>query len=87
VKRTWEVRSGADLGRAIADIRRSRGLTQKELATESSLSRAYLAQIETGRSGSLIEKTLRVLRRLGATITVTVEIGEGNGNGNGNGEA
>jgi transcriptional regulator with XRE-family HTH domain len=77
MRRTWEIRSGADLGRAIADIRHTNGMTQAELAAQTSLSRDYLAQIEAGRSGSLIEKMLRVLRRLGATVTVTVEFGQG----------
>jgi HTH-type transcriptional regulator / antitoxin HipB len=73
MQRVWEVRSGADLGRAIADIRRSRGLTQGQLAGNASLSRDYLSKIENGRSGFLLEKTLRVLRRLGATVTITVD--------------
>jgi transcriptional regulator with XRE-family HTH domain len=74
MRRTWEIRSGADLGRAIADIRHIRGLTQAELAAHTSLSRNYLAQIEAGRSGTLIEKMLRALRRLGANVTITVEL-------------
>jgi DNA-binding XRE family transcriptional regulator len=36
---TWQVLSGADLGRAIADIRQARGLTQSELAANAALSR------------------------------------------------
>jgi transcriptional regulator with XRE-family HTH domain len=73
-QRTWQVRSGADLGRAIADIRQARGLTQSELAVSAALSRDYLAHIEAGRSASLLEKLLRLLRRLGATVTITVDI-------------
>lgn len=71
-QRTWQVRSGPDLGRAIADIRRARGLTQSQLAAEAALSRDYVAQIEAGRSASLLEKLLRLLRRLGATVTITI---------------
>ena len=70
--RTWVVRSGDDLGRAIADIRRSRGLTQAELAATAGIERPYLAKIETGRSVRLLEHVLRILRRLGATVTITV---------------
>jgi transcriptional regulator with XRE-family HTH domain len=73
MQQTWEIRSGADLGRAIADIRRDRGMSQKDVATETELTRAYLAQIEAGRTVSLLERTLRVLRRLGAHVTVTFE--------------
>jgi transcriptional regulator with XRE-family HTH domain len=71
VERRWTVRSGADIGRAIAEIRRSRGLTQAALATQSGLSRHWLAKMETGRSAVVLDHMLRVLRRLGATITIS----------------
>jgi DNA-binding XRE family transcriptional regulator len=67
----WTVRSGADLGRAIAEIRRTRGLTQSALASQSGLSRHWLAKLETGRSAVVLDHMLRVLRRLGATVTIT----------------
>jgi transcriptional regulator with XRE-family HTH domain len=72
-RRTWVVRSGDDFGRAIADIRTSRGLTQAELAAAAGLERAYVAKIETGRSVRLLEHLLRILRRLGATVTITLD--------------
>ncbi|HTD07723.1 MAG TPA: helix-turn-helix transcriptional regulator [Solirubrobacteraceae bacterium] len=68
---TWTIRSGEDLGRAIAEIRTRSGLTQRQLAAQTGLSREYLAQIETGRTGSLLEHLLRVLRRSGADVTVS----------------
>lgn len=69
--RQWEVRSGADLGRAIAELRRARGRSQSELASEAGITATYLSKIEGGRTGSLLEKMLRTLRRLGAEVTVT----------------
>lgn len=72
-QRTWEIRSGADFGRTIADIRSERGLTQSDLADLAVVDRSYLAKIETGRTVSLLEHILRLLRRLGATITITIE--------------
>ena len=71
--RTWEIRSGADLGRAIADIRTARHFTQQQLAERVPLGRHTLAKIEVGRSAILLEQMLRVLRRLGAHVTVTFE--------------
>ncbi len=70
--RTWVVRSGADFGRAIADIRVARGMTQAQLASSAGMERPYLAKIETGRSVRLLEHVLRILRRLGATVTITL---------------
>jgi len=70
--REWTVKSPADLGRAVAEIRTRRGLTQKELAAQAALSRTYLSHIESGRSSRLIEHALRTLRRLGATVTISI---------------
>ena len=69
--RQWEVRSGADLGRAIAELRRAHGETQRELASAAGITATYLSKIEGGRTDSLLEKMLRTLRRLGAEVTVT----------------
>jgi transcriptional regulator with XRE-family HTH domain len=68
---TWTIRSGADFGRAIAEIRARRRLTQAQLADEAGLSREYIAQLESGRTVTLVEHLLRTLRRAGATVTVT----------------
>jgi transcriptional regulator with XRE-family HTH domain len=75
--RQWVVRSAEDLGRSIADIRRERGLTQAQLAEQSSISRPWLAKLEAGHSTPVLEHLLRLTRRLGATITVTFEDGDG----------
>lgn len=74
---TWVVRSGEDLGRAVAEIRRHRHLTQQQLAAQGGLSRTWLAKLETGRSASVLDHLLRLLRRLGATVTITFEDADG----------
>lgn len=74
---SWTISSGEDLGHAIAEIRGRRGLTQREFAAQAGLSRAYLAQIEAGRSVRLLEHLLRVLRRSGATVTITLGADDG----------
>jgi transcriptional regulator with XRE-family HTH domain len=68
----YVVRTPEDLGRAIAEIRKSQNLTQAQLAEQGAMSRDSLAQLERGRQGRSIELLLRLLRRLGATVTVTV---------------
>lgn len=73
----YVVRSGEDLGRAIADIRKAQNLTQAALAATSGMSRDSVAQLERGRQGRSIELLLRMLRRLGATVTITVERNDG----------
>ncbi|MBS1870841.1 MAG: helix-turn-helix transcriptional regulator [Actinobacteria bacterium] len=70
--REWSVRSAADLGRAIAGARAARGLTQAELAERTGINRSYLAELEHGASTLLLERALRALRRLDATVTVSL---------------
>lgn len=70
--RTWLVRSSGDLGRAIADLRLERGLTQSALAESVQLDRTYLARLEAGASVLLLDRALRLVRRLGAEVTVTL---------------
>jgi transcriptional regulator with XRE-family HTH domain len=67
----WNIRTGADFGRAIAEIRGRRNLTQAKLAEQTGLSRGYLAHLENGRTAAALEHLLRVLRRSGAIVTVT----------------
>lgn len=76
-QRNWSVRSGEDMGRAIAGIRHERGLTQAELAAQGGLSRNWLAKLEAGRSTPVLDHLLRLLRRLGATVTITFEDSDG----------
>ena len=52
-------------------------MTQSELAVQSGLSRDYLAKIEGGRTVSLLEHSLRILRRMGATVTISWESDDG----------
>ena len=67
----WIVRSSADVGRAVADIRRRSNLTQEELAASVGIGRSWLSKLESGASSRVLEHLLRLLRRLGATITIT----------------
>jgi transcriptional regulator with XRE-family HTH domain len=70
--RMFTVRSGADLGAAVAEARHSAGLSQQQLAERVDLDRTYLARLEAGASVQLLERALLLLRRLGAEVTVTL---------------
>jgi transcriptional regulator with XRE-family HTH domain len=76
MQRQMTVRTGADLGAALAEARRARSLTQQQLAESANLDRTYLAKIEAGTSVQMLDRTLRLLRRLGAEVTVTVTLPE-----------
>jgi HTH-type transcriptional regulator/antitoxin HipB len=68
---SWTIRTPEDFGRAIADLRDQRGLTQAELARRSGVSRNYLALLETGMTVEMLDRVLRLLRRLGAEVSVS----------------
>ena len=76
-QRTWVVRGCDDIGREVAEIRRDRNLTQQKMAEQAGLSRDWLAKLETGRSAVVLDHLLRLLRRLGASVTITFEGGDG----------
>lgn len=77
----WAIHNPADLGRAIAGVRSARGLTQAALAERIGIDRGYLARLEAGASQLVLERTLRALRRMGATVTVTLEDRDADGEG------
>jgi ribosome-binding protein aMBF1 (putative translation factor) len=70
--RTMLVRSADDLGAAIAEARRLKGLTQEQLAAQSGIERTYLARLEAGASTLLLTRSLQLLRRLGAEVIVNL---------------
>jgi len=70
--RSWSIHNPADIGRAIAGVRAERGLTQAALAKQAEIDRGYLARLEAGASQLVLERSLRALRRMGATITVSL---------------
>jgi transcriptional regulator with XRE-family HTH domain len=65
-----EIRRSEDLGLAVSEARRAVGLTQSQLADESGIGRTYLAKLEAGLSTLLLDRSLRLLRRLGAHLVV-----------------
>jgi len=66
----WTVGRPADLGRAVAGVRRARDLTQEQLAEQAGIDRSYLARLEGGATTLLLERALRALRRMGARVTI-----------------
>lgn len=71
MQRTWNVGSPEDLGLAVAEVRHSRNLSQADAAEMAGIGRTWLAKLENGRSTRVLDHLLRLLRRMGATVTVT----------------
>lgn len=74
--RVVRVRSERDLGLALREARRSRGLTQADLAEQIGIERAYLAALEAGRSTRLVGHLLRSFRRLGVNVTISWDVSD-----------
>lgn len=71
----FEIRRGADLGTAVAELRRRLDLTQQEAGRRAGIDPNYLAKIEAGRTVTLLEHQLRIVRRLGGRIVVELPDG------------
>lgn len=65
----WKARLEA-LGALLREERRAAGLSQRELADRTSVSNAYLSQVERGRH----EPSLRVLSAVASTLGVPLQV-------------
>ncbi len=52
-------------------------MTQAQLAKEVGIDRSYLARLEAGATALVLERALRALRRMGATVTVNLDDSDG----------
>lgn len=66
------IRSGSDLGVAVGEARRARGISQGQFAEDMSVDQAYLARLEDGYSIQLLDRVVRALRAFGAGIAVSI---------------
>jgi len=57
------------LGRALRELRKQAGLTQKELGTRAGANDTYISQVETGRRDIRWSTVTRLLIALDVTIT------------------
>ncbi len=67
------VRTPADIGALIRDRRKALGLDQAALAAKVGVSRLWINQVESGKSGANLGLVLRTLAALGVTLSVTTD--------------
>ena len=70
------IRTVKDLGAAIRQARKRRGLTQTQLATLLGIRQAGISDMERGSTGVAVGTILRTLAALGATLIVRDEEAE-----------
>ena len=61
------------LGKRIAHLRKTKGLTQLELSVDSGLSQSFLCDLEAGRRNPSIETLERLAMALGVSLSVLLE--------------
>lgn len=66
----WRAATPGELGKALAGVRRSRGLNQTSLAEMLGVDRTYLARMEAGLSTRQLQRTFAALRVLGCELAV-----------------
>lgn len=66
----YVIRSTEDLGRAIAELRHARGLSQQELADQLGIERSYVSKLEGGRFSRVLDLLIEAASRLGGEIAV-----------------
>jgi transcriptional regulator with XRE-family HTH domain len=65
----YRVRSARQLGRAVANCRKRRGLTQADLAARIGVDRTTLLSLEAGRTQAL-ERLVRIVAELGYDVAL-----------------
>lgn len=66
----WRASNPAELGRALARVRQSRGLNQETLAARLGIHRSYLARMEAGLSTEQFQRTFAFLREMGMELAI-----------------
>jgi len=56
------------LGEKLRRLRRSRGLTQEELATRADVTRSFISQLETNKTSPSLDTLEKILRALGSDL-------------------
>lgn len=64
-----EIRSVADVGSIVREERRSRGITQAELAADAGVGVKFLIRLEQGHPGIEVGRVFAVLEELGIALT------------------
>jgi transcriptional regulator with XRE-family HTH domain len=71
--RPFRVHGARDFGAAVKHFRSRAGLTQADLAARAGIHRAYLSELEGGRTTEALERLMTLFRELGVRVTLAPE--------------
>ena len=60
-----------DLGQAIRNLRKDKGLSQRDLASQTGVHYSNIAQIEAGKSNPTLETLMKLAEKCDAQITIS----------------
>lgn len=61
------------LGKRIAHLRKTKGMTQLELCVDSGISQSFICDLEAGRRNPSVETLERIAIALGVSLSVLLE--------------
>lgn len=64
------------IGKAIVQIRKTRGLSQEAFAYEAQVDRRYMSDVENGKRNLSVDVLMRIVRPLGITLSTFFAIAE-----------
>jgi HTH-type transcriptional regulator/antitoxin HipB len=68
-----QIRATGDLGYAVKSVRRSRGLSQQQLADALGVTQRYVSELERGRPKVLDDGYLRTLGKMGIRLEFEID--------------
>ena len=69
----WQITSSKDFGRAVRQVRRQEGLTQRELAHAVGAGERFIVELENGKETIRLGKALEVAAVLGIDVSMNRE--------------
>lgn len=60
-----------DLGQAIRNLRKNKGLSQRDLASQTGVHYSNIAQIEAGKSNPTVDTLLKLVGQCDGQITIS----------------
>jgi y4mF family transcriptional regulator len=70
---TLAIKTAADLGKAVKQVRRREGLTQRQLALSVGTGERFIVDLEAGKETARLGTALRVATALGLKLTAAYE--------------
>ncbi|MHB8319658.1 MAG: helix-turn-helix transcriptional regulator [Acidimicrobiales bacterium] len=68
--REWRASNSSELGSALAEVRRTQGATQADIAEQIGVDRTYVARMESGLSTRQMQRIFAILRDAGFELAI-----------------